>query len=65
MKRFKVHIICAIAACVVLIIVRSTRTIDYLETLRGWKDTATKGLQERYEQTKSFVGREFISPGVH
>jgi phospholipase A2 len=62
MKRFKVHIFCAIIACVFLLIVRGTRTVDYAEMFRGWKNAATVALKQRYEQTKSFVGREIISP---
>src|SRR5579862_1036295 len=64
MKRFKVHICCAIIACAFLLIMRGTRTMDYLETLRGWKNEAVSGLKQRYEQTKAFVGREIVSPVV-
>lgn len=62
MKRYRVHIFCAIAACALLIIVRGTRTVDYAEMLRSWKSAAVSALRQRYAQAKSFVGREVVSP---
>lgn len=62
MKRFRVHIFCAIVACAFLFIVRGTRTVDYADMFRGWKDAAVRALKQRYDQTKAFVGREIISP---
>lgn len=62
MKRFRVHIFCAIIACAFLFIIRGTRTVDYAEMFRGWKDAAVRALKQRYDQTKAFVGREVISP---
>lgn len=63
MKRFKVHIFCAIVACAFLIIVRGTRTVDGVEKLSSWKAAMT-ALKQRYEQTRAFVGRVFVSPVV-
>jgi phospholipase A2 len=62
MKRFKVHIFCAVAACAFLLIVRGTRTVDYAEMFSNWKSAAVSALKQRYDQTKAFVGRELISP---
>ena len=62
MKRFKVHIFCTIVACAFLIIVRGTRTVDYTEMFRGWKNAAVVALKQRYEQTKTYMGREVVSP---
>jgi hypothetical protein len=64
MKRFKVHIFCAIVACAFLLIVRGTRTVDYAATFRDWKDAAVRSFKKGYDQTKAFVGREIISPVV-
>src|SRR5579872_1280261 len=62
MKRYKVHIICAIAACALLIIIRSTSTLDYAQKLSAWKAAVIAAAQQRYEQTKSFIGSQLISP---
>jgi phospholipase A2 len=62
MKRFRVHIFCAVVACTFLLIVRGTRTLDYAEMFYGWKNAAVSALRQRYDQTKAFVGRELISP---
>jgi phospholipase A2 len=62
MKRFKVHIFCTIVACAFLIIVRGTRTVDYAEKLREWKNAAVVALRQRYDEAKMYVGREVISP---
>ena len=62
MKRFRIHIFCAVAACAFLFIVRGTHTVDYADMFRGWKDAAVRALKQRYDQTKAFVGREIISP---
>lgn len=63
MKRFYTHILCVIAVCIVLVIVRSTRTIDYASMLRNWKMTYIAAASKHYEQTRSSIGREFISQG--
>lgn len=62
MKRFRVHIFCAVVACAFLLIVRGTRTVDYAEMFSGWKNAAVSALKQRYDQTKAFVGRELVSP---
>ncbi len=64
MKRFKVHIFCAVVACAFLLIVRGTRTVDYAEMFSNWKSAAVSALKQRYDQTKAFVGRELISPVI-
>lgn len=62
MKRFRVHIVCATVACAFLIIVRGTRTVDYTEMLRGWKNAAVVALKQRYAEAKTYMGREVIAP---
>lgn len=64
MKRFKVHIFCAIIACILLAVARSTHTVDLAEMFAGWKKAAVAALKERYDATKAFVGRTIISPGI-
>ncbi len=62
MKCFKVHIFCAIVVCAFLVIVRKTNTVDLTEMFQGWKSAAVVALKQRYEKTKSFFGREVVSP---
>ncbi|HEX4068496.1 MAG TPA: hypothetical protein VHX42_00195, partial [Candidatus Babeliales bacterium] len=56
MKQYRKHIICILAACAFLLIVRGTRTLSYDEVVRT--------LRQYYDQTKAFVGRKIVSPVV-
>ena len=61
MKRFRIYFLCGIVVFVFLVIVRKTNTLDVAQMSDNWRATVV-ALKQQYENAKSFVGREIISP---